>query len=74
MHLAQPRSFIIISKFFYKTPFPCRFLEIVRYTLRNDIVVNESPFDEKLAVFSAYMLPLAKYIDNIHNVITPVTA
>ena len=37
-------------------------------------VVNEAPFDEKLAVFSAYMSPLAKYIDNIHNVISPVTA
>ena len=35
------------------------------------IVVNEAPFDEKLSVFSSYMLPLAKYIDNIHNVINP---
>jgi DNA invertase Pin-like site-specific DNA recombinase len=35
---------------------------------------NLSIFDEKLAVFIAYMLPLAKYIDNIHNVINPVTA
>ena len=52
---------------------------IISYVCENgditkDIVVNESPFDEKLVVFSAYMLPLAKYIDNIHNVITPVTA
>ena len=52
---------------------------IISYVCENgditkEIVVNESPFDEKLSVFSAYMLPLAKYIDNIHNVITPVTA
>ncbi len=52
---------------------------IISYVCENgditkEIVVNEAPFDEKLAVFSAYMLPLAKYIDNIHNVINPVTA
>ena len=39
--------------------------------ITKDIVVNEAPFDEKLSVFSSYMLPLAKYIDNIHNVIDP---
>ena len=27
--------------------------------------------DERLSVFSTYMMPLAKYIDNIHNVINP---
>ena len=52
---------------------------IISYVCENgditkEIVVNEAPFDEKLAVFTAYMLPLAKYIDNIHNVINPVTA
>ena len=51
-------------------------MTIISYVCENgditkDIVVNESPFDEKLAVFSSYMLPLAKYIDNIHNVINP---
>ena len=39
--------------------------------ITKDIVVNEAPFDEKLSVFSTYMLPLAKYIDNIHGVIVP---
>lgn len=33
--------------------------------------MNEAPFDEKLAVFSSYMLPLANYIDTIHGVIDP---
>ena len=51
-------------------------MTIISYVCENgditkDIVVNESPFDEKLEVFSSYMLPLAKYIDNIHNVINP---
>lgn len=39
--------------------------------ITKDIVVNEAPFDEKLAVFSSYMLPLANYIDTIHGVIDP---
>lgn len=52
---------------------------IISYVCENgditkDIVVNEAPFDEKLSVFSTYMLPLAKYIDNIHGVINPETA
>jgi type I restriction enzyme R subunit len=51
-------------------------MTIISYVCENgditkDIVVNEAPFDEKLFVFSSYMLPLAKYIDNIHNVINP---
>ena len=51
-------------------------MTIISYVCENgditkDIVVNEAPFDEKLSVFSSYMLPLAKYIDNIHNVIHP---
>ena len=51
-------------------------MTIISYVCENgditkDIVVNEAPFDEKLSVFSTYMLPLAKYIDNIHNVINP---
>ena len=54
-------------------------MTIISYVCENgditkEIVVNESPFDEKLSVFSTYMLPLAKYIDNIHNVINPAFA
>ena len=49
---------------------------IVQYVCENgditkEIVVNESPFDERLVLFTSYMVPLGKYIDNIHNVITP---
>lgn len=49
---------------------------IVSYVCENgditkDIVVNEAPFDERLYVFTAFMQPLAKYIDSIHNVIMP---
>ncbi|MGM9740469.1 MAG: DEAD/DEAH box helicase family protein [Candidatus Cryptobacteroides sp.] len=49
---------------------------IIQYVCENgdiskEIVVNEAPFDERLSVFSLYMVPLAKYIDNLHNVITP---
>ena len=54
-------------------------MTIISYVCENgditkDIVVNEAPFDEKLSVFSTYMLPLAKYIDNIHNAVNPMTA
>ena len=49
---------------------------IIKYVCENgditkEIVVNDAPFDEKLVVFNALMIPLAKYIDNIHNVIVP---
>ena len=49
---------------------------IVQYVCENgditkDIVVNESPFDERLVLFTPYMIPLGKYIDNIHNAIIP---
>ena len=49
---------------------------IIAYVCENgditkEIVVNESPFDERLSVFTPYMLPLANYIDTIHGVITP---
>ena len=49
---------------------------IVLYVCENgditkEIVLNESPFDERLELFSPYMIPLGKYIDNIHNVIIP---
>ena len=49
---------------------------IVQYVCENgditkEIVVNESPFDERLVLFVYHMIPLGRYIDNIHNVITP---
>ena len=49
---------------------------IVQYVCENgditkDIVVNEAPFDENVKLFSSYMIPLGRYIDNIHNVIIP---
>lgn len=49
---------------------------IVSYVSTNgditkEIVLNDSPFDEHLSIFSPYMIPLGKYIDNIHNVIIP---
>ena len=51
---------------------------IVQYVCENgditkEIVVNESPFDERLVIFAStpYMIPLGKYIDNIHNAIIP---
>jgi type I restriction enzyme R subunit len=54
-------------------------MSIISYVCENgditkDIVVNEAPFDEKLSVFTAYIQPLAKYIDTIHGVVNPVTA
>jgi type I restriction enzyme R subunit len=54
-------------------------MSIISYVSENgditkDIVVNEAPFDEKLSVFTAYIQPLAKYIDTIHGVVNPVTA
>ena len=54
-------------------------MTVISYVCENgditkEIVVNEAPFDERLAVFTPYMLPLAKYIDTIHAVITPQTA
>lgn len=39
--------------------------------ITKETVVNESPFDERLAVFGAMMIPLRDYVDNIHNVIVP---
>ena len=51
-------------------------MTIITYVCENgditkDIVVNESPFDEKISVFDNYLLPLSKYIDNIHGVVNP---
>ena len=52
-------------------------MSVIGYVCENgditkDIVVNEPPFDERLEVFNAYLIPLAKYIDNIHNVVIPL--
>lgn len=54
-------------------------MTILSYVCENgditkDIVVNESPFDERLSVFQPYMQPLAKYIDTIHNIVIPQPA
>ena len=54
-------------------------MTVISYVCENgditkEIVVNEPPFDERLSVFTPYMLPLANYIDTIHTVITPQTA
>ena len=52
---------------------------IISYVSENgditkEIVVNEAPFDERLSVFTPYMLPLANYVDTLHNVVMPITA
>jgi type I restriction enzyme R subunit len=52
---------------------------IISYVSENgditkEVVVNEAPFDEKLSIFKPYMLPLSKYVDTLHNVVTPMTA
>lgn len=49
---------------------------VISYVCENgditkEIVVNEAPFDEQLHVFNAYFVQLAKYVDNMHNVIIP---
>ncbi|MBQ1659366.1 MAG: DEAD/DEAH box helicase family protein [Clostridia bacterium] len=51
-------------------------MTVISYVCENgditkDIVVNDPPFDERLDVFKAQMIPLAKYIDNLHTVIMP---
>lgn len=51
-------------------------MTVLQYVCENgditkDIIVNEAPFDERLPVFTAYLLPLAKYVDSIHSAITP---
>ena len=51
-------------------------MTILSYVCENgditkEIVVNEAPFDEQLSVFALYLVPLAKYVDNIHNVVIP---
>jgi len=51
-------------------------MTIISYVCENgditrEIVVNEAPFDERLEAFSTCMIPLSKYIDNIHNLVIP---
>ena len=51
-------------------------MTIISYVCENgditrDIVVNEEPFSERLSVFDSYLMPLANYINNIHNIINP---
>lgn len=50
-------------------------MTVISYVCENgditkEIVVNEPPFDERLGVFNAYMVPLSNYIDNIHNIVS----
>jgi type I restriction enzyme R subunit len=52
-------------------------MTVISYVCENgditeEIVVNDPPFDERLDVFSVYMIPLARYIENIHNVVIPL--
>jgi type I restriction enzyme R subunit len=52
---------------------------IIAYVCENgditkETVVNEPPFDERLNVFLPHMSSLVKYIETIHEVVTPQTA
>ena len=52
-------------------------MTVISYVCENgditkEIVVNEPPFYERLDAFNAYLIPLSKYIDNIHNVVIPL--
>ena len=49
-------------------------MTIISYICENgditkDTLINEPPFDEQLGIFQPYMMPLGKYIDNLHDVI-----
>lgn len=51
-------------------------MTIISYVCENgditkEIVVYEDPFSERLSIFNNHITSLAKYIDNIHNVINP---
>lgn len=50
--------------------------DIITYVCENgdigpETIVNEAPFDEQLEVFSDKLIPLRRYLENIHNVILP---
>ena len=51
-------------------------MPIISYVCENgditkEIVVNEDPFSDRLSIFNNHIPSLAKYIDDIHNVINP---
>lgn len=51
-------------------------MTVISYVCENgditkEVIVNDAPFDERLYIFQDYMAPLAQYVDNIHNVISP---
>lgn len=51
-------------------------MNIISYVCENgditrETLVNESPFEENLSLFTSYVVPLREYIDIIHNVIHP---
>ena len=39
--------------------------------IRPETVVNDAPFDERLEVFNDKMIPLRRYLENIHEVVDP---
>lgn len=50
--------------------------DVITYVCENgdigpETVVNESPFDEQIEVFNDKMIPLKRYLENIHNVVSP---
>ena len=52
---------------------------VINYVCENgditgEIVVNESPFDEQLSIFTGYLPQISNYINKIHTVIIPQTA
>lgn len=51
-------------------------MDVIAYVCENgdiapETVVNDAPFDERLEVFSDKLIPLRRYLENIHNVILP---
>ena len=52
---------------------------VINYVCENgditrEIVANESPFDERLSIFTGYLPQLSNYINKIHTVIIPQAA
>ncbi len=50
--------------------------DIISYVCENgdikpETVVNDAPFDERLEVFNDKMIPLRRYLENIHEVVDP---
>lgn len=50
--------------------------DVITYVCENgdigpETVVNEAPFDEQIEVFGDKLVPLRRYLENIHNVILP---